>query len=126
LTRAAEAEEIAQAGAKEVISKARSDLREVRAKLGQRERELDAREAKVTEAEAASEKSQFGDGIWQVGIDIISGVYRSPGGGSCYWAKLGSANTDDIVNNGGFTPNQTIEVDSPWFQSSGCGTWQKL
>jgi hypothetical protein len=59
-------------------------------------------------------------------VDFTPGTYRAPAGGGCYWALLGSADTEDIINNGGFNKNQTLTIDSPYFETSDCGTWQRL
>jgi hypothetical protein len=94
--------------------------------LDRLERRLERREKKVSRAERVVAQTTFGDGIWQVGEDFPAGTYRAPGGGGCYWALLGSADTSDIINNGGFAPNQTLTIDSPWFESSNCGTWRPI
>jgi hypothetical protein len=96
------------------------------ARLDTKAAKLDRREKEVTSAENRKAKNSIDDGIWQVGVDFESGIYRSEGGTGCYWALLGSADTEDIVNNGGFTANQTLTIDSPWFETSGCGTWEKI
>jgi hypothetical protein len=96
------------------------------ARLAQREKRLDQRAKKLTTSEEAAESSTIEDGIWEVGVDIEPGTYRSEGGAGCYWALLGSADTSDIVNNGGFGPNQTLTIDSAWFETSDCGTWEKI
>lgn len=69
-------------------------------------------------------KSSISDGIWESGTDFIPGTYQAPGGSGCYWALLGSADTSDIINNGGFSKNQLIAIDSPYFETDGCGTWK--
>jgi hypothetical protein len=74
-------------------------------------------------------RSSFGDGIWLVGEEIQPGTYRSPAGGSCYWARLsGFGGFDDIIINGGFTRNQTVTISASdkGFESSNCGTWVKI
>ena len=133
------------------LSKAERDAEHAKRELADRLDAIDAREGELRDAErtqereaarrgravrsrkkevAAAEKplqgSQIPDGIWQAGRDFEPGRYRSPGGKGCYWAKLGSANTDDIQQNGGFTANQTLQIDSPWFETSGCGKWVKI
>jgi TolA-binding protein len=100
----------------------RDQAREAR----RRQRELSAREQEISAAEQELESSQIPDGIWQSGRDFEPGLYRAPGGEGCYWAKLGSANTDDIINNGGFSANQTLQIDSPFFETSDCGEWVKI
>jgi hypothetical protein len=59
-------------------------------------------------------------------IDYEAGTYRAPGGGRCYGALLGSADTEDIVNNGGFSKNQTIAIGSPFFETEDCGDGVKI
>lgn len=74
-------------------------------------------------------RSSFGDGIWQVGEEIQPGTYRSPAGGSCYWARLsGFGGFDDIIVNGGFSKNQTVTISASdkGFETSSCGTWEKI
>lgn len=103
------------------------------AALKKREKRLEARAADVRQATAELRSEQeriqqtsIRDGIWQVGVDIEPGLYRSQGGANCYWALLRSADTQAIINNGGFAPNQTLRIDSPWFQTNDCGRWTKL
>ncbi len=49
-----------------------------------------------------------------------------PGGGGCYWALLGSADAQDIINNGGLSENQTLTIDSPYFETNDGGEWTKI
>lgn len=95
-------------------------------RLDQRSAKLSKRERKVNSAERREAKNSIDDGIWQVGVDFDPGTYRSEGGSSCYWSLLGSADTSDIVNNGGFTANQTLTIDSAWFETRDCGVWKKI
>lgn len=108
------------------LTEAAAQLEEERAALRKQSRELAAREKKVSGMERAVARNTISDGIWQVGTDFDAGLYRAPGGSGCYWALLGSADTQDIINNGGFGPNQTIQIASPWFESSNCGEWKKV
>jgi hypothetical protein len=133
------------------LSEAERDAEHAKQELADRLDAIDAREDELRDAERAQESeaarrgraerspkkkagaakqplqgSKIPDGIWQAGRDFEPGVYRSSGGEACYWAKLGSADTDDIQQNGGFTANQTLRIDSPWFETSGCGEWVKI
>lgn len=94
--------------------------------LASQAEDLDSREADLSSAEQTLESSTIPDGIWELGRDYEAGTYRAPGGGGCYWALLGSADTQDIINNGGFGENQTITIDSPYFESQDCGEWVKI
>jgi hypothetical protein len=102
------------------------DAAQQKAQLSAKESQLDKREAGLEKAEATQKRNTITDGIWKVGTDFDSGTYRAEGGEGCYWALLGSADTSDIVNNGGFGPNQTVTIDSPWFETNGCGEWAKI
>jgi hypothetical protein len=101
----------------------RAELKQKEAKLNDRAQSISGEEEEAVEV---AEKSEIEDGIWQVGVDIEPGTYRPEGGSGCYWALLNSADTSDIENNGGFSPNQTLTIDSAWFQTDGCGVWEKI
>ncbi len=119
----------AQDRADEVVAAAlevKSDANAKAAALEAKADKVAKREAKVSEAEQVVEQNSFSDGIWQVGVDFAPGTYRAEGGSSCYWAQLGSADTSDITNNGGFGPNQTLTIDSGWFETTDCGEWTKI
>ena len=72
------------------------------------------------------------DGTYRVGVDILPGTYRSagprPGGESdCYWARLSSLNSTDIITNDISTGPQTVKVlpADTAFLTHSCQTWQK-
>lgn len=79
-----------------------------------------------TEETSVPTATTIPDGLWQQGRDYGPGVYRAPGGGNCYWALLGKANPGAIRENGGANSTQTLEVNSPYFETDGCGTWEKI
>ncbi|PRC43215.1 hypothetical protein C6A85_000000106490 [Mycobacterium sp. ITM-2017-0098] len=60
-----------------------------------------------------------------MGSDILPGIYRTPGGGHCYWARLNSLDTSDIIDNNNSSGPQVIEVlpTDRAFQTSGCQLW---
>ena len=82
--------------------------------------------AKLAQQQQAINASQFGDGLYQVGKDIQAGQYHTAGGSGCYWGKLRSSNTTDILDNNLSSGPQTVTVDSPYFISTRCGTWTKV
>ncbi len=54
------------------------------------------------------------DGTYRVGVDILPGTYRSagprPGGESdCYWVRLSSRNSTDVITNDISTGPQTVK-----------------
>ena len=126
LTEAQAAVDSAEDRADDTIENMREELQSEAEELDDLARALDKRERELKGAERVAAKARIDDGVWQVGKEITPGTYRAPGGGSCYWALLGSADTSDISNNGGFGPNQTVTLSSGWFESRDCGTWQKI
>lgn len=122
----ADASEQDAANAEAELREGQEELLDLRRELVRRENALDARARKISAEERRVARTVINDGIWQVGVDIEPGLYRAPGGSGCYWALLRTADTQDIINNGGFGPNQTVQIDSPWFESSNCGEWRKI
>ena len=65
------------------------------------------------------------DGVWRVGVDMQPGVYRSPGGDACYWARLygfaGNSQIDVYLGSGPTVV--TIEPTDVGFESRKCGNW---
>jgi hypothetical protein len=72
-------------------------------------------------------RTEFGDGTWEVGVDIAPGVYvaDSPPGGS--WTRLqdlagdGEELASDYLQNGGRMLVEIRPTDLA-FKSEGCGT----
>ena len=69
----------------------------------------------------------FGDGEYQVGIDIAPGTYRSAGGDGCYWARLKTLATNSYIDNNNGSGPQVVEIkpSDGAFLTKNCGTWQK-
>jgi hypothetical protein len=119
----------AKASAGQIVGKARTE----HAKLAADQEELAAVQDELSEAEAAltgaehdAELTSFGDGIWQAETDFLPGTYRTGGGTTCYWAKLNSTDTFDIADNNNGTGQQVVTLDTPYFQTEGCGTWERI
>lgn len=75
----------------------------------------------------------WSDGTYVVGTDIQPGIYKTSGQGDdatigCYWARLSSLNTQDIIDNGNITGMTTIQVGSgdKALQLSGGCHWSKI
>lgn len=71
-----------------------------------------------------------GDGIYQVGVDVQPGVYKSTAAdsGNCYWSRLSGPDTgNDILDNGNSSGQVlvTIAKSDKFFESSGCNAWTK-
>lgn len=108
------------------------DLRARRRELTQAISRLEGKvrdeRAKLVAATNEVAKSTISDGTWQLNVDFTPGTYKAEGGDACYWEKLSGPSgdgIDGIIENGGFTPNQIVSVDSPYFKTSNCGTWTR-
>jgi hypothetical protein len=104
-------------------------FRDAERQLAERSQEVEQRETEVAEREQTLEGATIPDGTWELGRDYEAGLYRARGGDSCYWAKLKTAHgggIDDIIDNGLGGGTQTVQIDSPFFETTGCGEWQKI
>lgn len=73
----------------------------------------------------------FGDGVWEVGVDVAPGKYKTAGTDSygCYYARLqnNDGTVADIISNGfGQGPvTVTVKPTDGYFETSGCVDWTK-
>jgi vacuolar-type H+-ATPase subunit H len=102
-------------------------------KLASLKSEVKATQAELEEvsgsldgAETEAALSTIGNGIWKAEVDYIPGTYRAPGGSSCYWATLNSADPQDIASNEIGNGPQIATIETPYFQTDGCGTWERI
>lgn len=71
--------------------------------------------------------TSFSDGIWEVGVDVAAGKYKTSGSTQCYWARLRTPDTSDIANNNYGSGPQTVQLKAgEYFHSQMCGTWTKV
>ena len=68
------------------------------------------------------------DGTYLVWVDIPMGKYRNAGGTMCYWARLRSLDTSDIIDSKKTSSPQeiTIRASDTAFLTQNCGTWQMI
>jgi hypothetical protein len=103
-----------------------ADLDAREAAVAQRETDIAARETAVGAAEAARDANSFGDGVYAVGTDIQPGTYHTDGSRDlCYYATLGADGSDILDNNIVDGGPATVVINSPFFESNGCGTWTR-
>jgi hypothetical protein len=77
--------------------------------------------------------ASFGDGTYRVGIDILSGRYRTvvPVGPGCYWSRLRSfsGKPDSIIRERTKPPGSalilTVEPMDAGITSQDCGVWRQ-
>jgi hypothetical protein len=70
------------------------------------------------------------DGTYMVGTDVIPGTYTSAGpveGRTCYWKRLSSPNSSDIIDNAMTKKPQVVLIDptDKAFKTDGCQPWQR-
>ncbi|OBH08800.1 hypothetical protein [Mycobacterium sp. E3247] len=68
------------------------------------------------------------DGIYNVGTDIVPGIYSSGGpvnNGTCYWKRTGNPD-GNIIDNSMSKKPQVVQIDptDKAFKTSGCQPWQ--
>ena len=68
------------------------------------------------------------NGTFVVNTDIAAGTYRTDGGADCYWARLKSLNTGDVIDNNISDGQQVVRIlpTDAAFMTRGCGTWTKI
>lgn len=67
--------------------------------------------------------NSFSDGTYEVGVDIQPGRYRSPGGDSCYWARLAKDQMEILDNNLTSGPSVIIVKETDGFVELSRCTW---
>jgi hypothetical protein len=120
--------------ASRVIGSARSEsshlsskLDTLRSSISSAEGELSAVETSLEGAEEEKAKSTIpGDGTFRAEVDYVPGTYQSSGGEGCYWATLNSADPFDITSNENATGPTIASIQTPYFQTKGCGTWKRI
>ena len=67
------------------------------------------------------------NGTFVVNTDIVPGTYRTNGGTGCYWARLNSLDTGDVIDNNVSDGPQVVRIKptDTAFMTRDCGTWQK-
>jgi len=81
-------------------------------------------------SQITSSKTEFGEGDFIVGTDMVAGTYRSGASDGCYWARLkGFRHTlNDIAANGNTDAGAIVTIKSTdkGFESERCGSWKKV
>jgi len=110
------------------IGDLRARKRELSREISRLEGRVRDERAKLVVAQDQVAKSTITDGTWQLNVDYVPGTYKAEGGDACYWEKLSGPSgdgIDGIIENGGFSPNQIVSIDSPYFKTTDCGTWTR-
>jgi hypothetical protein len=73
------------------------------------------------------ELTAFGDGTWQIGVDVVPGTYATTGGVECYHSLRPAVTGQDIARMAVVHGPATVVLaeDGGWITTSGCGTWSR-
>lgn len=89
----------------------RSELADAEAELDERlaevnalEKDVERRERAVHRTESAIERATLRDGIYEIGIDVEAGTYRTEGAPDCYWARTDGPDGQVIAEHEGDGP----------------------
>jgi hypothetical protein len=86
----------------------------------------------VEQPAPAGPRTTFGDGTWEVGVDIAPGKYKTPGpqtGGvidNCYYARRSEPDGfQGIISNNNSDGPSTVELtdEVAYFETNGCQDW---
>jgi multidrug efflux pump subunit AcrA (membrane-fusion protein) len=110
------------------LAKDQRILRRRLAAVTAQEKSLVRRERAVGLVEKEIEANTIsGDGVYEVGVDIKPGTYKSSGGGNlCYYAENADANGSNIISNNVIqagAPAVTTLSAGNFFETQGCGDW---
>lgn len=106
-----------------------ADLKSRSAALDSRKKSLDRRERRVSGMERSWAANAIpGDGIFLVGKQIQPGIYQAAASPGCYYARLSSLDTFDIIDNNNVDGPVVLQVlpSDTALELSGCSTFHKV
>lgn len=108
-------------------SKLEGEFAQRKAEQDQVDARLKERETAVSAAEVAKKANVIeGDGVYQVGVDIQPGTWKTSGSGqSCYWQTTSKGG--DILDNDNVSGPTIVVIPASAFsfKTARCGTWTK-
>jgi hypothetical protein len=107
------------------VEKAEADLGERDEKLSKAEAAVKQREKAVGLVEKEIRDNTIpGDGVFEVGVDMKAGAYKTAGAADCYYAVNGDANGNDIRSNNITSGPATVAVSAgEFFETRRCDDW---
>lgn len=111
------------------LSTARAELATTRQKVADERAELQRLERQVGRKKKAIAKNTIaGTGTFVVGTDITPGTYHAEAQHGCYWARLSSFTTSDIIDNDNADGPTTVQImpSDKAFTTSGCADFHKV
>ncbi|MGH3881028.1 MAG: hypothetical protein ACRDSK_28730 [Actinophytocola sp.] len=83
----------------------------------------------VTETPPPGPLPSFSDGLFEVGVDVQPGTYRTEGpsggnAGGCYWSRSGA--DGDVIDNGVLNDQGSVNIrKGERIDSAGCLPWRR-
>lgn len=108
---------------------ARSTVRDEKAKVASERSRLSKLEGQISGAKATIAANTVpGTGTFVVGSDIQPGTYRADASPGCYWARLSSLDTSDIVDNDNADGPVVIQIlpSDKALETDGCSDFHKV
>ena len=110
--------EIALKECEEAVAKSESEVRKASAAVARREKAVG-----IVEKEIANNTIP-GDGVFEVGVDMKPGFYKTSGAAGCYYGVNGDANGNNIKSNNITDGPATVAVAAgEYFETQGCADW---
>lgn len=112
----------------EKAAEQKAEFRGQKRKVAAERRRLNRLKKQVTGARAEAEKNTIpGTGTFEIGTDVNPGTYRADAQPGCYWARLSSLDTNDIINNDNADGPVIIEIlpSDKAIQTSDCADFHK-
>lgn len=121
LTRARDEIREERAAAEEELAETRRAIKKEKRKLARLQEEVDQTEDTIAKSTIP------GDGTFEVGTDIEPGTYRAEAMPGCYWARLSSLDTSDIIDNNNADGPVVLEIlpSDKALQLQGCAEFRK-
>lgn len=104
-------------------------LSDERAKVARERKRYRRLQGQVSGARTKIAKSTFsGDGTYVVGDDVEPGTYRAAASSGCYWARLRSLDTSDIIDNNNADGPVVVEIlpSDKAIEVARCSTFHKV
>ncbi len=115
----------------ETLAKLRSQVSDERDKLATARGRTSSERSKLRklqgQVQSAKANTVSGEGTFVVGEDIKPGTYRAAASPGCYWARLRTLDTSDIIDNDNADGPVVVEIlpSDKAFQTSGCASFHK-
>jgi hypothetical protein len=115
--------------ARQQVRSEHAKLRRIRADVKSEQGTLSRLQDQVSGVRHTIAQNTFaGTGTFLVGSDIQAGEYRAAASPGCYWARLSSLDTSDILDNDNADGPVVVQIlpSDKAFQASDCASFHKI